>query len=90
MPLAANCCVALAKSFTLKEDHTTKNNIKNNSRITTEAGIEKAPPSRPLEKRFNPEYSGPPGFLPGGDPVRRSLCLKYIGVVFLCVARHLL
>ena len=64
MPLAANCCVALAKSFTLKEDHTTKNNIKNNSRITTEAGIEKAPPLLPLEKRFNPEYWVHPAFYP--------------------------
>jgi hypothetical protein len=59
----------LAKSFTLKEDYTTKNNIKNNSKITAEAGIKKAPPSRALEA-LQSGVLGPPGFLPGGDPVR--------------------
>ena len=64
MPLAANCCVALAKSFTLKEDHTTKNNIKNNSKVTGWKPASKKPPSCPLEKRFNPEYWAHPAFYP--------------------------
>jgi hypothetical protein len=55
-----------------------------------EAGTEKDLPHVRSEKRFNPDYLAHLGFLPGGDLVRRSLCLRYIGVVFLRVARRLL
>jgi hypothetical protein len=64
MPLAANCCVALAKSFTLLKDHTAKNNIKNNSKITARSRHRKSPSLTSVEKRFNPEYWAHPAFYP--------------------------
>jgi hypothetical protein len=34
------------------------------------------------EKRFNPEYLAHLGFLPGGDLVRRPLCLNVLASFF--------